>query len=187
MSAKHGYVTAHQRVSARRSKATTYACVKCAGPAAEWAYNHEAPDGEAITDHKGRVYSNNPRFYVPMCVACHRSHDVQHAKPNCPKGHPYSGDNLIITKGGSRVCRECRNQYQRDLRKTPEHKARERVRSQNRSAARPKAERRQEVTHCPKGHAYEGYNLIINNGKKKCRECGRARSRRYYHEHKAAV
>lgn len=32
-----------------------------------------------------------------------------------------------------------------------------------------------------------GYNLIMDRGKKKCRECGKARSRRYYHAHKEAA
>jgi hypothetical protein len=28
-------------------------------------------------------------------------------KPDCPRGHPYSGDNLRITSAGHRVCRTC--------------------------------------------------------------------------------
>jgi hypothetical protein len=30
-------------------------------------------------------------------------------KTHCPQGHPYSGDNLVIKKSGSRQCRICRN------------------------------------------------------------------------------
>ena len=26
---------------------------------------------------------------------------------HCPKGHPYSGDNLVMAKSGQRTCREC--------------------------------------------------------------------------------
>lgn len=29
-------------------------------------------------------------------------------KTHCPKGHPYSGENLVITRQGHRICRECR-------------------------------------------------------------------------------
>ncbi len=29
-------------------------------------------------------------------------------KTHCPKGHPYSGENLYLTKGGGRQCRQCR-------------------------------------------------------------------------------
>lgn len=30
------------------------------------------------------------------------------AKTHCPQGHPYSGDNLLVSKKGERFCRECR-------------------------------------------------------------------------------
>lgn len=30
-------------------------------------------------------------------------------KTHCPKGHPYSGDNLIIRPNGHRRCRTCKN------------------------------------------------------------------------------
>ena len=32
-------------------------------------------------------------------------------KTNCPKGHPYSGNNLFIERDGSRKCRICRKIY----------------------------------------------------------------------------
>lgn len=32
-------------------------------------------------------------------------------------------------------------------------------------------------THCPKGHSYSGNNLYYDQGKRKCRECVRARNR----------
>lgn len=187
MTAKNAYVNAHERIRRRRGKASAQECVRCGGQAYDWAYNNDSPDPDAITDQAGRVYSNDPAFYIPMCRTCHRKFDEAHAKPNCPKGHPYNGENLVIEHDGTRRCRECRNQYQRDLRKNPEHQAKERQRSQKRTAARAKKPPRPEVTHCPQGHAYEGYNLIVDRGKKKCRECGRARARRYYHENKAAA
>lgn len=34
------------------------------------------------------------------------------------------------------------------------------------------------ITHCPRGHAYEGENLIVSQGKRKCRECSNARRRK---------
>ena len=184
MNAKNEYIAAHQRTQSVRGKASEQECVTCAGPAYDWAYNNDAPDPSEITDHTGRVYSNDPSYYMPMCRRCHRQYDSIHAKPNCPKGHPYQGDNLIVESDGTRRCRECRNDYQRNLRKMPEHQAKERERSQKRNAARVKKPPRREVTHCPQGHAYEGYNLIVDNGKKKCRECGRERARRYYHRTK---
>ena len=31
------------------------------------------------------------------------------AKTHCPHGHPYSGENLMIKKDGTRACRTCKN------------------------------------------------------------------------------
>ena len=44
------------------------------------------------------------------------------------------------------------------------------------------------ITHCPYGHPYEGSNLYVApSGHRQCRECKRARERRYYYEGKAAA
>lgn len=29
-------------------------------------------------------------------------------KTHCPKGHPYSGDNLYVTSEGGRKCKQCK-------------------------------------------------------------------------------
>ena len=43
------------------------------------------------------------------------------AKENCPHGHPYSGDNLVLSATGSKLCLTCRRtrgrEYQRNRRK----------------------------------------------------------------------
>lgn len=36
------------------------------------------------------------------------------AKTHCPKDHPYSGDNLIVEKDGSRRCKVCRNETRKE-------------------------------------------------------------------------
>lgn len=36
-----------------------------------------------------------------------RQRHYERAKTECPKGHPYSGDNLIEGSDGRRRCREC--------------------------------------------------------------------------------
>lgn len=42
------------------------------------------------------------------------------------------------------------------------------------------AERQLRKTHCPQGHPYVGHNLVIDEGgKRRCRECINAKSRRY--------
>lgn len=38
-------------------------------------------------------------------------------KTHCPAGHPYSGENLVLSKKGHRVCRACRNRRAREFRK----------------------------------------------------------------------
>ncbi|MEV4521473.1 HNH endonuclease [Micromonospora tulbaghiae] len=38
------------------------------------------------------------------------------AKTHCPKGHPYSGANLIVRKSGQRYCRTCHNSRKRAAR-----------------------------------------------------------------------
>lgn len=46
-------------------------------------------------------------------------------------------------------------------------------------AGQPQAAR----THCPEGHPYDETNTRIADGyRRQCRECGRARFRRWYHE-----
>jgi len=40
---------------------------------------------------------------------------LRRQKTHCPKGHSYSGDNLIISKQGFRHCRECMRLAQRRL------------------------------------------------------------------------
>ena len=34
---------------------------------------------------------------------------------HCPKGHPYSGDNLYVPPNGQRACRACHKEWNREL------------------------------------------------------------------------
>lgn len=68
-----GYTAAHLRISAEKGPAREYACVDCAGPAAEWSYT--GADPAPLTDDVGRTYSDDPAFYVARCASCHRRHD----------------------------------------------------------------------------------------------------------------
>lgn len=44
------------------------------------------------------------------------------------------------------------------------------------------------LTHCPSGHPYSGPNLYVDpSGSRHCRECKRARDRRYWHARKDQV
>jgi hypothetical protein len=71
-----------------------------------------APDPEKPIDHKCRVRCCcNPAHLevVPHQVNALRRSAVQPRKTHCPNGHPYSGDNLIVSKRGYPQCRACQN------------------------------------------------------------------------------
>ena len=63
---------AHERVKARRGKASQHACADCGGPAQHWSYDHLDPD-EIRTD---RPFSADPAHYEPRCVPCHKRFDL---------------------------------------------------------------------------------------------------------------
>lgn len=98
------------------------------------------------------TYSDNTRD----CVRKGRQKEIK--KTHCPKGHPYSGENLVLEKSGKRKCLAC-------------------IRLRN--PLRGNAESRK--THCPQGHPYSGDNLVIEkNGKRKCRTCKNQRLKRWW-------
>ncbi len=49
-----------------------------------------------------------------LCVKCHMQEtpNACRLKTHCPRGHPYSGDNLYIGSRGGRYCRQCANDLQ---------------------------------------------------------------------------
>ena len=53
----------------------------------------------------------NPSHLEPVTASENtlRQRHAGRAKEECPKGHPYSGDNLILGKDGKRRCRTCKN------------------------------------------------------------------------------
>jgi hypothetical protein len=77
-----------------------------------WAYQDvrgPIPDDLPL-DHLCRVRSCvNPAHLDPVTIGenCRRGAAV---RTHCPHGHPYSGDNLYITRQGARACRECGRQ-----------------------------------------------------------------------------
>ena len=62
----------------------------------------------------------NPNHLEPVTHAenlrrmTERGRNWQQAKTHCPKGHPYSGDNLILPRRGGRGCRTCKNAFMRE-------------------------------------------------------------------------
>lgn len=93
---------------------------------------------------------------------------VRHAlATHCPYGHPLSGDNLYVWRGG-RACRHCRNRGP--------------------GAAMGPRPPRPRVTHCPHGHPYSGDNLYVHphTNKRYCRACRNASARAHYNRTRAA-
>lgn len=167
-----------------------------------YAYEHlvgPVPEGMDL-DHTCRVrHCVNPAHLEPVT----RSENLrrsplmgrfQSQKTHCPQGHPLSGDNLY-EHAGKRQCRQCRlEQKQRKhakLRRTK--KGTEELRSKWREYAKTARIRRKgrlEVpnaikTHCPKGHPYEGENLLIEDGVRRCRTCRQEQQKRAYLKRKA--
>jgi hypothetical protein len=79
-------------------------------------------------------------------------------KTHCPKGHPYSGDNVRLKPGGGRVCRQC----SRDA-------------AERRRRARGAPLKRQPF--CPKGHEFTPENTREKPGGRVCKECERIAGR----------
>ncbi len=90
-------------------------------------------------------------------------------KTHCKRGHGLSGTNVIKGTGkrkGHRTCRLCRRMTERKRRHS----------NGTWQGNAPNHER----THCPHGHPYSGDNLIIERGRRVCRECKRAKFHRWY-------
>lgn len=71
------YAGAHRRLERYRGRAVGQACVDCAGPAHQWAYDHADPDERTELVGGYRVpFSVNPDHYRPMCRSCHKRFDL---------------------------------------------------------------------------------------------------------------
>lgn len=75
------------------------------------------PDGLHL-DHLCRVrHCCNPDHLEPVTPLENSRRGIsganQSAKTHCPQGHPYSGENLLLTRQGWRCCRTCARSQQR--------------------------------------------------------------------------
>lgn len=84
-------------------------------------------------------------------------------KTHCVNGHPFAGDNLIVTSKGRRACRTCGREFTA------------RWRAAN---PRPPIERTQKLC-CIRGHAFTDENTLHIQGGRRCRACHRMRQREY--------
>jgi hypothetical protein len=109
------YIGAHQRVWRAKGKAVNYRCVKCSGPAADWAYTHDNPCPNEWVSPQGYKYSGDIKRYQPMCHPCHVRYDGAE-RTHCPQGHEYAGDNLYF-EGATKRCKTCVYKRNNDRRK----------------------------------------------------------------------
>lgn len=72
------YKAAHARCRREWGSPSQYPCAHCGGAAREWGYDGTDPDELCGPDHNGapgRVYSQFPEFYMPLCRLCHTKLD----------------------------------------------------------------------------------------------------------------
>jgi hypothetical protein len=126
----------------------------------------DIPDGLCI-DHLCRVRCCiNPAHMEPVTMRENVLRGISMVavnarKTHCHAGHPFEGENLIVTPNGRRCCRECQNAGQR-RRYEKGRPERERI-----AALNPK------VSTCKRGHAWTEENTRISNGKRRCLNCRR--------------
>lgn len=119
------------------------------------------PDGFQL-DHLCRNRACvNPAHLEPVTQAVNKARGERAMKTHCPKGHPYSGSNLIREKTG-RKCRIC-------------HAANQRARVKPKGTPNAPALMAAK-THCPKGHAYDEANTYLyitrtGTQNRQCRQC----------------
>lgn len=66
------YHAIHQRLTANRGRAITRIC-RCGAQAKQWSYDHTDPDERVSSEG---AYSLDLSRYVPLCVSCHKRHDL---------------------------------------------------------------------------------------------------------------
>jgi hypothetical protein len=67
-----GYHGMHNRVDVARGPASSYACLRCGGPAREWACTNFAKWEFSERRNIWHGYSTDVDEYDPLCTGCHR-------------------------------------------------------------------------------------------------------------------
>ena len=89
------------------------ACVKCGNEKAERPDNIEIVCRRCHMEEDGRLAAFTASSMKNLELARAAQKANRKEKTHCPRGHPYSGDNLYINVRGSKTCRKCLNDYKR--------------------------------------------------------------------------
>lgn len=85
-----------------------------------WAYFYGPIPNGLVVNHICKVRRCVNIQHLNLKTRSDNSRDgINIYKTHCPRGHPYSGDNLMISKGGKRgrpgrVCKTCKNLLRRN-------------------------------------------------------------------------
>jgi hypothetical protein len=92
-------------------------------------------------------------------------------RTHCGRGHPYAGRNVMHLANGTRICRACRNIWERN-RAWKERQSRPLQPPTAQFGDRNAATMNAAKTHCPRGHAYTPENIYYGTrGWRTCRTC----------------
>lgn len=113
-----------------------------------------------------------------------RHHEA--VKTSCDRGHPLSGENLHVSKGGHRHCKICHRARHRINAGWPEALAYSTPKGgkghvpQGLKRGKPPAKRPHGSPHCTKGHELSGKNRYVTpKGNVECRRCRQIARDRY--------
>ena len=110
-------IQARQRVNVEvrtghRPHPNTLPCADCGHVWAEGDHGHQY-------DHYMGYAAEHHLDVEPVCTKCHAARDSKRAaQTHCKRGHEFTTENTARAKNGTRHCRECRREYDRN-RKRP--------------------------------------------------------------------
>ncbi|HEX7276037.1 MAG TPA: hypothetical protein VF244_01560 [Acidimicrobiales bacterium] len=124
-----------------------------------YVIQHEGEDPVSLHHACHHRWCVNPDHLVPTTPQEHRAE--HHRQTECPKGHPLSGDNLLVKPDGRPRCRACANERNKQYRRAASTFA-----------------RGEHKTHCKHGHPWVPENIYTKpkTGHQECRTCMAERS-----------